>query len=40
MRPNFGLEIRVEILDLEGDVKILNGRVFVTWTITSFCPNP
>jgi hypothetical protein len=40
VKVTFSLKIRVEIFHLEGDVKILNGRVFVTWPMTSFCPNP
>ena len=38
--PTFGLEVVVEIFYLEGNMEILNGRVFVTWSITSFSPNP
>ena len=38
VRVTFGLEIRVEIFHLEGDVITLHDRVFVTWPMTSFCP--
>ena len=34
----FGLEIRVGMFYLEGDLITLHDRVFVTWPIISFCP--
>ena len=41
VRVTFGLEIRVEMFHLEGDMIILHDRVFVTRPMTSFCPkNP
>ena len=36
--PTFGLEIRVEMFHLEGDMITLHDWVFVTWPMTSFCP--
>ena len=38
VRVTFGLEIRVEIFHLEGDVITLHNWVFVTWPMTYFCP--
>ena len=38
VRVTFGLEIRVEMFHLEGDVITLHDWVFVTWPMTSFCP--
>jgi hypothetical protein len=38
VRPTFGLEIRVEMFHLEGDMIALHDRAFVTWPMTSFCP--
>jgi hypothetical protein len=34
----FGLEIRVGMFYLEGDLITLHDRVFVTWPMISFCP--
>ena len=38
VRVTFGLEIRVGMFYLEGDLITLHDRVFVTWPIISFCP--
>ncbi len=36
--PTFGLEIRVEMFHLEGDMITLHDSVCVTWPMISFCP--
>ena len=38
VRVTFGLEIRVEMFHLEGDMIALHDRAFVTWPMISFCP--
>ena len=40
VRVTFGLEIRVGMFYLKGDLITLHDRVFVTWPIISFCPSP
>ena len=38
VRVTFGLEIRVGMFYLKGDLITLHDRVFVTWPMISFCP--
>ena len=38
VRVTFGLEIRVKMFHLEGDMIPLHDSVFVTWPMISFCP--